>query len=143
MISTYGLNLSQEEIVFLFNISNGSSTTAITFSKNDFIGTYKNIVYLATTSKDLNLIDFIDKSLKNDENLLMLEKLIIFFLRRTIGHYSGELFNNETTFLNYYRQKNKIDLIFGKIDKISDIFLKINNFNLDKRQALINILSIL
>ncbi len=142
------LEVEDKEVMLLFEISNGSIALALDFYRGNYFDNYQKIIYLLTKKEgDLNVINFINDLLKEDNELMIFERLINLFLSRLIrkskNNLKGEFFAGEEFLLSEYLQRNKIDNIFRKYDEINNIFLKISSLNLDKKQSLINIFSIL
>lgn len=150
IISANTLNIKDEELRLLFELSNGSVALALEFYQNNSFENYQRILsIISNLIKSADLTRLIEELLKKDVDLKMTASLINLILNRAvkrakIGLKNEEyFFGNEEYLLHEYLKNNSVENIFRKYDEINEIFLKTKNLNLDKKPSLINIFNIL
>ncbi len=148
MIAKNTIDIKEDEISLLFEISGGSTDLALEFYKNNSFEIYKNIIDIAVNAEESNInqSDFLTGLIKKDKDLLLIQQLINLFLSRSVKKskflIKKELFSGEEFLLGQYvKENNNIDEIFKKYDNINDIFYNINRLNLDKLHSLTNAIS--
>jgi DNA polymerase-3 subunit delta' len=148
ILSSNIVDIEDKELRLLFDVSGGSISSANDLHDSNFLDGYKNILLLkVNTDINLSQSELIDSFVKHDKGMFVFENIIFLLLSRVVKLSSGvimdEFFGNELQLLSKYSNKNTIDSVFIKKDKIVNLLLKVNNLNLDKKQSLINIFNIL
>lgn len=125
LLRRYRPEMSEDDIKKTVAIAGGSIGKAISYADGDAVGFYDKIYRLATSGKNFNtgkLIKFCDEVSANEENYGLFKELICKFLNEQI------------------KSLNKVEESLRVFDKAIHTFIEVESLNMDKRQAIMNIM---
>lgn len=132
--------LNDEQLLNLFDLSNGSISYAIDIIDEDGIFLYNNIESILA-QKNLNIeeVQNLAEKLNNNETLYNLfQEFILLFLYKCLKYYSnGESKNNFKENNTQFLLKNNEKKLLDKIAFTKNVFFDTNTYNLSKKHAII------
>lgn len=125
LLRRYRSNISEEQIKKTVAISGGSIGKAIAYVDGNAVKFYDKIYALATSGQNFktsDMLKFCDEATSTEDNYSLFKELILKFLNEQV------------------KSLNKIEESADVFDKATKIFLETDSLNLDKRQAVMNIM---
>lgn len=125
LLRRYRAELNEKTVKNLSALSSGSIGKAIGYADNDALAIYedlKKIIYCGTNFKISDVLDFCGKHSADDESYELVKELILKFIAENI------------------RQVSNLEEFSKSWDETIRIFSETSGLNLDKKQALINVI---
>lgn len=136
------IEINDEEIADLYNISNASVGFAIDILQNDLLNLYDKLLQLLL---DKNIIeiqkfsnDFTDQN-KFDLFGIFFEKILMDVINYKISGNSNSFIEKRKNLFDIIVKRNTFDNMLNYIDYLNKMIIDVDKYNLDKKQS-INIL---
>ena len=134
-------DISEQDLKNLYLISSNSIKEAIFLYQNNWLDTYKNLIFSFTLSNELEIINFCEKISSAEINFDIFIKIMNLLLLRIVKIASFKkqdfILTEESLFQNVNINMEKI---FSIKDKINNLSQDIKIFNLDKKYFILNII---